>query len=347
MLEGLSSAETGALLGLGDADAASDPDPEREYADVLLAVLTTPGAADAPNGVAPASVAAVAVSSWCGVPNRLSDEHVDWDIIRIAADACEKSRTADEVHRVGDIASDHRGERAPVCTTRAGQILRQRRSAVSMDATTWIGSASFFRMLEVVMPRPAAPPFDVWPYASRVDLALFVHRVQGLVPGLYILVREPRRRDELRSAMRVDFAWTRPEACPETLPLYLLAELDCRGMAAQVSCIQAIAGDGAFSLGMIAEFEAPMRQFGAWYYPRLFWETGLIGQALYLEAEAAGVRATGIGCYFDDAMHDVLGLRGRAFQSLYHFTVGGAVDDPRITGLPAYGAERRTMRGWV
>jgi hypothetical protein len=27
----------------------------------------------------------------------------------------------------------------------------------------------------------------------------------------------------------------------------------------------------------------------------------VLGQLLYLEAEAAGVRATGIGCYFDDA----------------------------------------------
>jgi uncharacterized membrane protein len=36
-------------------------------------------------------------------------------------------------------------------------------------------------------------------------------------------------------------------------------------------------------------------------YPRLFWETGVIGQVLYLEAHAFGISATGIGCYFDDA----------------------------------------------
>jgi hypothetical protein len=147
--------------------------------------------------------------------------------------------------------------------------------------------------------------------------------------------------------MRADFSWSCPEGCPETLPLFLLGEADCRSLAAQVSCLQAIAGDGAFSLGMIAQFEGPLARHGAWMYPRLFWEAGLIGQVLYLEAEAAGVRATGIGCYFDDAMHDVFGLRGHDFQSLYHFTIGGAVDDPRITGLPPYDAERRTRRGWV
>ena len=58
---------------------------------------------------------------------------------------------------------------------------------------------------------------------------------------------------------------------------------------------------------------------------------------LYLEAEAAGVRSTGMGCYFDDVVHQLLGfvLSDDAWQSLYHFTVGGAVDDDRLTTLPA------------
>jgi hypothetical protein len=62
----------------------------------------------------------------------------------------------------------------------------------------------------------------------------------------------------------------------------------------------------------------------------------MIGQVLYLEAEAAGLRGTGIGCFFDDEMHHLLGLRGPDWQSLYHFTVGGHVDDPRLTTLPPY-----------
>jgi hypothetical protein len=112
--------------------------------------------------------------------------------------------------------------------------------------------------------------------------------------------------------------------------------MDLRGQAAQVSCQQDIAGDGAFSLGMLAELEPSIEEHGAWFYPRLFWEAGAIGQVLYLEAEAAGLRATGIGCYFDDPVHSMLGLTDRQLQSLYHFTVGAPVDDPRLTTLPAY-----------
>ena len=91
-----------------------------------------------------------------------------------------------------------------------------------------------------------------------------------------------------------------------------------------------------FSLGMIAEFSAPIRRWGAWFYRNLFWESGVVGQVLYLEAEAAGARATGIGCYFDDPVHQLLGIRGNDFQSLYHFTVGSHVDDARLTTRPAY-----------
>ena len=62
----------------------------------------------------------------------------------------------------------------------------------------------------------------------------------------------------------------------------------------------------------------------------------MIGQALYLEAEAQGFRGTGIGCYFDDPVHELIGVSGHGWQSLYHFTVGRPVEDPRLTTLPAY-----------
>jgi hypothetical protein len=62
----------------------------------------------------------------------------------------------------------------------------------------------------------------------------------------------------------------------------------------------------------------------------------MVGQVLYLEAEEAGVRATGIGCYFDDPVRDAFGITSPEWQSFYHFTVGGPVEDGRLTTLPAY-----------
>ena len=87
---------------------------------------------------------------------------------------------------------------------------------------------------------------------------------------------------------------------------------------------------------MLADFDASLEAFGPSFYRHLFWETGMVGQVLYLEAEASGVRSTGIGCFFDDPVHDVLGLHGHAFQSLYHFTVGKPVEDTRLMTEPGY-----------
>jgi hypothetical protein len=108
------------------------------------------------------------------------------------------------------------------------------------------------------------------------------------------------------------------------------------GTSASVSCGQDIAKQGCFSLGMISAFEEPLKKLGSWFYPRLYWECGAIGQILYLQAEVSGIRSTGIGCFFDDPVHQVFGIQDMSYQSLYHFTVGGPVEDTRLTTLPAY-----------
>ena len=136
--------------------------------------------------------------------------------------------------------------------------------------------------------------------------------------------------------MTSDFAWSIPEGCPSELPLFCLQQGDARGAAQQASCNQAIAADGAFAAGMLAEFRQPLESIGPWFYRRLYWETGVVGQILYLEAEALGIRATGIGCFFDDLTHEAFGIQGDSFQVLYHFTMGAAVDDPRLRTRPPY-----------
>ena len=91
---------------------------------------------------------------------------------------------------------------------------------------------------------------------------------------------------------------------------------------------------------MLAHFDDALAN-GSWAYPRLYWECGQIGQLLYLEAEAAGLSGTGIGCYFDDAVHELLGIADSRLQSLYHFTLGRAVWDLRLSSQPAYPTLRR------
>ncbi|HEX5647010.1 MAG TPA: SagB/ThcOx family dehydrogenase [Nitrospira sp.] len=295
-----------------------------------------------------ALVMEVAGGRWYGKANRLSREHgVHWDVIDEAAAASWKETMERHsvtlsrplTHAVSRMTHD--------ADITAGQIIRQRRSAVAFDGRTSITAEVFFHMLQRVMPcadrgqldRPV--PWDCWPHDPAIHLMVFVHRVEGLTPGLYFLVRDRRKLPVIQQSMNPDINWVPVPGCPESLPLYWLLEGDARQLAVQVSCRQDIAGDSAFSFGMLAEFEGGLRERGAWWYPRLFWESGLLGQVLYLEAEAAGVRATGIGCFFDDPVHDIVAVKGLSFQSLYHFTIGGPVEDRRLQTLPPYGNMKR------
>lgn len=357
LLQHLGDADVAHVLGLDrDADFA---DAEHEEPELLAAAF--PG--DFPGVGGPADLArrgldgdqlrAIADGPWSGRANRLSDDHVEWDIIDMAADITRKPRTepaAASRSADGDSSPIDPLRPMPAGTmqTTAREVILRRRSATDFDGRTTLAADDFHAMLRRLMPDRdggGAPPWDVLDGPPRIDLLMFVHLVDSLPPGLYALVRDPSRVDRLRASMKREFLWSPASNEGRGLPLFLLTTADCRRAAAQLSLGQSIAGTSAFSLGMIADFERSLNEFGPWFYRRLFWEAGMIGQVLYLEAEAAALRrkntlrATGIGAYFDDLVHEVFGLAGHAFQSMYHFTVGGAVEDERLTSRPPYDVE--------
>ena len=268
---------------------------------------------------------------WKGKANSLSPDHVDWEVIDDVASATWKPVTRDkaaEPPRLPPLRSSSGAS--------AAALIRQRRSCLALDGQTAIAAGTFYAMLDFLLPRRGVAPWDALPWEPQVHAGLFVHRVSGLPAGLYLLERSEGVHARLREATLGRFHWKRAPGCPDHLRLFCLAEGDFRDTSRAISCGQEIASDGAFSLGMIADFGDVIRSRGAWWYRRLFWEAGMLGQVLYLQAEAAGIRSTGIGCYFDDSFHALLGLTGDAFQSLYHFTVGGPVEDSRLVTLAPY-----------
>ena len=333
LLEGWTDRELAILLGVALQKGA-----EAEHPDCLLVI--------SPAGVeyslehrrayrpTPDLLERLSRIPMAGKPNRLSPEHHEWPAIDEVAQAC--ARMEPPSMSYWELRAKKQAPLRRSNGISARQIIRQRRSAVAMDGRSGLDRESFYGMLERVLGKQAPVPFDSLPWKPAVHLLLFVHRVNGLDSGLYGLIRNPDAFGDLKAAMRSEFEWSRPVGCPNDLPLYRLVQGDCRDMARSVSCHQEIAADGAFALSMVAEFEPRLREHGPWFYKRLHWEAGAIGQVLYLEAEAAGVRSTGIGCFFDDALHQAAGLAGHRYQDLYHFTVGGAVDDPRLKTRPAY-----------
>ena len=345
LLENVTDAELAVLLGVH-----SQAGVEAEHADCLLAIFDQ-GAGFTIKEQRLFTISGTVgdelrAASWSGVPNRLSRDHHSWPAIDEVAAATEKRSPPAEVFWSAGTFEDLSRE-AGDSALPLRQIIHQRRSAVALDGRTGLTRSVFYQILLKVMPSSRQIPFTTLPWRPCVDLLLFVHRVADLTPGLYVLLRDPARRDALEGAINRPLAWTRAETCPTSLPLFLLEAGDVRRVAQQTSCDQEIAADGVFAVAMLAEYRASLEAFGPWHYRRLYWETGVIGQMLYLEAEASGVRGTGIGCFFDDLTHRVFGLTGDRFQVLYHFTMGGPVDDPRLQTHPPYqhlaGADGRAV----
>ncbi len=263
--------------------------------------------------------------------------------------------------RAGDFASAEREEPETVfelllspessATEPAADLIRSRRSAQRFDRRARLEADKFWPIMAALMPQTpqgqTTLPWDALSAPAAVHAVLFAHRIDGLAPGAYLFPRHASALPALQTAMP-HLAWTPAPGHPADVPLYELTQNPAlAGTVRTLSCHQAIGADALFVVALLAQFDETFEQ-APWRYRALLQEAGLIGQALYLEAEAAGLRGTGIGCYFDDAMHELLGLRGPlpdapagSWQVLYHFSVGLPLPDTRITSSPPYDKENR------
>jgi SagB-type dehydrogenase family enzyme len=332
ILDQLDDLTVARLLGIQDQSG-----PEAEHPDCLLCIAPRTGfqatALDAFT-VEPDVASAFAALSLGGSANVLSPQHHPWPAIEAVTAACTtapggKARSA-ALHGPRD---------EPTLPTRelsARALIRRRRSAVDMDGQSTLSREAFFRMLSRAVPCADHAPYQALTWQPSVHLVLFVHRVQGLEPGLYFLFRDAARAEAIGACIGREFEWASPENAPDDILFLRLTTADTRNAARLVCCQQDIAANGAFAVAMLAEMEPTLRAEGAHAYRRLHWEAGALGQVLYLEAEAAGLSATGIGCFFDDLMHELLGIGDGRLAMLYGFTVGGRVEDTRVQTTPAY-----------
>src|SRR5208283_4936283 len=328
-----SDAEIATLLGLERPDAAHRR--EEEHPDALLWIAS--------EGGAPPVVDVAAVTrtprQWSGEANRLSEDHDGWPLVDLAARLCRKARTPSAPPAQRQAPPPE----FPMALPDIGCTVRRRRSAQRMDGVATLAREAFCALLTATLPgaEPWLAPFSRPP---RLDLLLFVHRVEGLEPGLYFLERNEETAARLRDAGSLALLWTPVDL--GALRLFRLRHGSVEREASMNACRQAIAGKGCFAVAMIADFDRTLQEDGGFGYRRLHWEAGAIGQALYLGASAIGLAGTGIGCFFDDEIHAMLGLPPGedVFQDVYHFTVGGPMEDQRMLTLPAYPEEMRDRK---
>lgn len=213
-------------------------------------------------------------------------------------------------------------------------VIQGRRSAQRFDPACGMAWTDFAGLMAATRP-VARAPWDTLARQPGLDLILFVHRVEGLAPGIYLLARHPEAGGGVRAAWEGRLAVETIDAGLGLSRLQAADPVQLRRVARSLHCHQDIAATACFALGMVGELDhavegEPVR------YRDLHVEAGLLGQVLYLEAEARGFQGTGIGCYFDEPVREVAGLAGSRFWTFYHFTVGRGVADPRIETGPAY-----------
>ncbi|MCT2398904.1 nitroreductase family protein [Novosphingobium mangrovi (ex Huang et al. 2023)] len=324
VVPGIGTGKVGQLLGL---DRTQDfGRAEREEPEVLVRIETGPEAGSLDSVPVPACPDD---TGWTGVANLL-DPHpmYRWPVIEAAAEA---SRGMIE-----SIALHAGAPTVPAPQARAAEIILKRRSAQRYARDHVLPRGTFARVLDSVS-QLLCP--------SRLHLLAYAHNVEGLDRGLYALPRDPASQLRLRAALDSDLAWQEVAVMPEVPALRLLAKGDFRKLVRALTCHQAIAADACVTFCMLAELD-DLESAGPWLYRHLHWQAGLIGHRLYLEAEALGLGGTGIGCFLDDEVHRLLGLTDETFQAIYHFALGRALVDERISSAPAYPGRSRSEAPW-
>jgi len=322
-LRRLASPGPAALASLLGLDRAADfGRAEAEEPEALMQVLAPGLPADA------AVPAAASLQGWAGQANRL-DAHpmYRWPVIDAVAHATRVGTDA-PVATAASVSPVPRADMPQPLP--AASLIRQRRSAQQFDRRAPMSAASLHALAAALQPA-AGLPWDLWPAPARVHPVFFVHRVDGLAPGAYLLPRGDGALQRLSAALAPGLPW---QPVPGSPLWQLAANPALAGTLRTLCCHQALASDANVAVALLAEFDLALAAQGPAGYRHLLQEAGLLGQVLYMEAEARGHQGTGIGCFFDDALHQLLGITGTALQSLYHFTLGTARLDPRITTLP-------------
>jgi len=240
-----------------------------------------------------------------GQPNRLSEEQVPYPLIE-RIHAATKINTEFTIPSIGQPKSSGRGEISlppPLSTSRSfGDVVRTRRSALDFRGG---GESISLSQLATLLSSTKEPLFADFATARFVHLYLYVHRVEGLAPGVYRY-------------------W------PEYAELEKIKEGNQRLVAASLSLGQDLAGNACLAFSMIGDFEKAARSYGNRGYRYVHFEAGAIGQRMYLASEALGLRATGIGAFFDEEVNQYLSVVPELGQVVYHFAIGYPVPDPRL-----------------
>jgi len=229
-----------------------------------------------------------------GHPNQLSKEIVPYPSID-AIHAATKTGTTSPLEPAPAGSGEIKLPPPATSIRKFGQVARTRRSALD-----FLGGTQSMSLAQLSAVLAATTEL-----LSFIQLYLYVHRVDGLEPGVYRF-------------------W------PEHAELQQIKTGDQRIAAAGLSLGQDLAGNACVAFSMIGDLDRAARAHGDRGYRDVHFEAGAVGHRLYLAAEGLGLGATGIGAFYDEEVHRYLRLTPQQGQVVYHFAIGYPVPDSRL-----------------
>lgn len=286
------------------------------------------------------TVKAVEGLELLGKPNDLSRNHHKWEIVESITNATRK--LVDSKCVINPIPKPS-NDLNPKRNVYSGKVIRQRRSATEYNPSKTTSVEQFFTIISKTIPQLYPSFWASHQLPLSVHLGIFVYRVDNLPSGYYILLRDKNAITELTKIIS-DGKWTTPSATPKHLKDYffLLREDKSEKVANESSrstCKQNISKTSAFSFCCIAKLETTITQ-EPHLYNTLYHECGSIGQLLYLEAEACGLQATGLGCYVDPVSREIFSLQKSDYYPFYHLAIG-STDFQSIGWVQPFNYERK------
>ncbi|MFT3931167.1 MAG: hypothetical protein QM709_12815 [Spongiibacteraceae bacterium] len=329
----ISSDDLDVLLGLTRDEHAS---VEEETASCLLQIQINQTSTSAQTHILmPRDHARI----WQGIPNRLDLKPLyKWPAIMEIAAA---TRVLSVDHDVAELFLEHAlaqnevAERNSTDITQswltAENVVVLRRSAQAYDANYLMPSEHFIEMLSAFLETQWQTLLHAHPH---VHLIFAVHRVQDIVPGIYVLARSAGGEALMRAQLTRWNEWVETDIAIGSHKLFRIKTTNAQRASATLCCQQAIASDCNFITGFLAEFDGVVENSSN--YLALFQESGSLAHAAYLRATALGLAGTGIGCFFDDEWHELLGIKNTTLQFVYHFATGKPLLDRRLIQRTRY-----------
>ena len=332
-LAGISSDELESWLGLNRPEFAK---VEKEIPECLLKISVS---SEPENSEAIAdNLELPPVTSWQGTPNILGERGpYKWPVV-------------DQIAKVTEIVGNATKGSVPLSKLNASvnsvdansnkkpfdKVVLQRRSAQRFLPQS-ISRKTFESLIKALF-SAGQPIFNInGEKEPLVHFVVIVHRVEGVEPGIYCLSGTNSAETDLRKSFSKWDEWKDQNLeLPDEAKLFQLTVANVQRANATLCCQQKIGSDCAVSIGFIVEFDKGLKRMGPQAYRYMHWQAGMLAHQLYLEATHEGIAATGIGCFFDDPWHELLGLLDTRWQFLYHIALGVPEVDNRITSLSGY-----------